>query len=107
MAAISDPLFAYDRDLGRYVCGADETGRACWAEPLVTAAVRFDYDSLKAGSDAVARLGRRNDSKQVTPRRRAALLPAISGVVDRVAIVVIGTAGTTSGIPIGLRWVLR
>ena len=25
------------------VCGADEAGRAAWAGPLVTAAVRFDY----------------------------------------------------------------
>jgi ribonuclease HII len=45
-----------------------------------------------AGSDAVARLEWLNDSKQVTPRRRAALLPAIFEVSDRVAIVVIPAA---------------
>ena len=55
---MSDALFAYDRALGaRYVCGADEAGRACWAGPLVAAAVRFDYDRLgfpetRAGSGA-------------------------------------------------------
>jgi ribonuclease HII len=86
-------LLAYDRDLGsRYVCGADEVGRACWAGPLVAAAVRFDYERLDGDLDAVARLGWLNNSKQVTPRRRAEILPAIWEVADKVAIVVIPAA---------------
>ena len=87
----SDALFESDRDHGsRYVCGADEAGRACWAGPLVAAAVRFDYDRVDA--NAVARLEHLNDSKKVTPRRRAALLPVILEVADVVAIVVIPAA---------------
>ncbi len=58
----------------------------------MAAAVRFDHDRLRAGSDAVARLEWLNDSKQVTPRRRRALLPAIFEAADQVAIVVIPAA---------------
>jgi ribonuclease HII len=90
---VNDSLFAFDRDFhARYVCGADESGRACWAGPLVAAAVRFDYHRLKPDTAAVARLEHLNDCKQVTPRRRAALLPAIWEVADRVSIVVISAA---------------
>lgn len=85
--AISEALFAYDRDRGRYVCGADEVGMACWAGPLVAAAVRFDYDRLDA--DALARLEHLNSSKKVTPLRRAALLPVLLELVDMVAYVAI------------------
>ena len=87
---MSDSLFAYDRDLGRrYVCGADEAGRACWAGPLVAAAVRFDYDRLGADSDAVARLAGLDDGKKLSSRRRAALLPVIFEVADMAVSVVI------------------
>jgi hypothetical protein len=42
---MSDIRFAFDGELGsKYVCGADEAGRAAWAGPLVAAAVRFDYE---------------------------------------------------------------
>ena len=52
---MSDSLFAYDRGLGyRFVCGADEAGRAAWAGPLVAAAVRFDCERLN--EETVARL---------------------------------------------------
>ncbi len=87
---MSEALLKFDRGLGgRYICGADEAGRACWAGPLVAAAVRFDCDRLNADTVAVARFEHLNDSKRVTPRRRAALMPAIFEVADRVAIVVI------------------
>ena len=47
MAVGSELLFRNDRGRGcRYVCGADGAGRAAWAGPLVTAAVRFDYTRL-------------------------------------------------------------
>jgi ribonuclease HII len=86
--AMSDSLFAYDRGQGgRYVCGADEAGRACMAGPLVAAAVRFDYARLDAA--AVDRLTHLNDSKQLSSRRRAAILPVVFEVVDMAAIVVI------------------
>jgi ribonuclease HII len=97
-AVVSDLLFRHDRDLGRrYVCGADEAGRAAWAGPLVTAAVRFDYDRLEASSDAVKRLEYLNDSKAVSDRRRAMLLSAIFDLADKVAIVAVSAAKIDSG----------
>ena len=86
-AEISEALLAYDRGRGRYVCGADEVGMACWAGPLVAAAVRFDYARLDA--DVVERLEHLNSSKKVTPLRRAALLPVLLELVDMVAYVAI------------------
>src|SRR4051812_4829456 len=71
----------------RYVCGADEAGRACMAGPLVAAAVRFDYERLDAA--AFARLADLNDSKKLSARRRAALLPVVFEVADMVISVVI------------------
>src|SRR4029079_7308761 len=98
MTAESEALFDYDRALGSpCVCGADEAGRAAWAGPLVAAAVRFDFDRLTAGSDAVKRLERLNDSKKVSPARRAALLPVISEVADVVAVVVASAAEIDRG----------
>jgi ribonuclease HII len=84
---ISEALFAHDRARGRYVCGADEVGMACWAGPMVAAAVRFDYDRLDA--DAFARLGDLNSSKKLTAPRRAALLPVLLEVADMVSYVAI------------------
>ena len=85
---MSDSLFSFDRGQSpRYVCGADEAGRACMAGPLVAAAVRFDYARLDA--DAVARLADLNDSKKLSPRRRAALLPVVFEVADMAVFVVI------------------
>jgi ribonuclease HII len=85
---MSNPLFAFDRGQGlRYVCGADEAGRACMAGPLVAAAVRFDYERLDA--DAFARLADLNDSKKLSPRRRATLLPVLLEVADIAVSVVI------------------
>ena len=72
------------------MCGADEAGRACLAGPLVAAAVRFDYARLDA--DAVARLADLNDSKKLSPRRRAALLPVVLDVADMAVFVVIPAA---------------
>jgi ribonuclease HII len=85
---MSDSLFSFDRGQdARFVCGADESGRACWAGPLVTAAVRFDYERLDA--DAVARLADLDDCKKLSSRRRAALLPVVFEVADMVVTVVI------------------
>ena len=82
---MSDSLFSFDRGQGaRYVCGADEAGRACMAGPLVAAAVRFDYERLDA--DAFARLADLNDSKKLSSRRRAALLPVVFEVADMVVV---------------------
>ena len=53
---MSDSLFSFDRGLdARYVCGTDEAGCACWAGPLVAAAVRFDYD--RSGADSTRSRG--------------------------------------------------
>ncbi len=86
--AMSDSLFSFDRGQGaQYVCGADEAGRGCMAGPLVAAAVRFDYERLDA--DAFARLADLNDSKKLSSRRRAALLPVVLDVADMAVSVVI------------------
>src|SRR4051794_16641975 len=85
---MSDSLFAFDRGQGvRYVCGADEAGRACMAGPLVAAGVRLNYERLD--TDADARLADLNDSKKLSSRRRAALLPVVFEVADMVVSVVI------------------
>jgi len=98
MAVGSERLFSNDRGRGcRYVCGADEAGRAAWAGPLVTAAVGFDYDRLEPDSDAVGRLVYLNDSKRVSDRRRAMLLSAIFDLADEVAIVAVSAAKIDSG----------
>lgn len=57
------------------------------AGPLVAAAVRFDYERLDA--DAFARLADLNDSKKLSSRRRAALLPVVLDVADMAVSVVI------------------
>jgi len=69
------------------VCGADEAGRACMAGPLVAAAVRFDYE--RSDADAFARLADLNDSKKLSSRRRAALLPVVLDAADMAVSVVI------------------
>jgi ribonuclease HII len=75
-------LFDYDRAHGRLVAGCDEAGRACFAGPLVAAAVLFDYDRLD--EDLLAGL---NDSKKLTPARREALYGPVLGCAARVAVV--------------------
>ena len=57
------------------------------AGPLVAAAVRFDHERLDAHADA--RLADLNDSKKLSPQRRAALLPVVFEVADMVVSVVI------------------
>jgi ribonuclease HII len=92
---ITKALFEFDRtrarDAGaRYVCGADEVGHGCWAGPLVVAAVRFDYERLEPATED--RLTGLNDSKKVSARRRAALLPVIMEVADMAVVVVTSAA---------------
>ena len=50
------------------VCGIDEAGRGPWAGPVVAAAVVLDRGNIPPGL---------NDSKKLTPRRRATLFDAI------------------------------
>ncbi len=50
------------------ICGVDEAGRGPWAGPVVAAAVVLDRGCVPPGLD---------DSKKLTPRRRAALFDAI------------------------------
>jgi ribonuclease HII len=79
---VSDELFDYDRDHGRLVAGCDEVGLACFAGPLVAAAVLFDYDGLD--QDLLVGL---NDSKKLTPARRDALYGPVLRCAARVAVV--------------------
>ncbi len=91
MDETNDSLFDFDRAQGaRYVCGVDEAGNGGWAGPLVAAAVRLDYDRVDA--ETIARLADLNDSKQVTGRRRAALLPVVLDVADVSAVVSVSPA---------------
>ena len=50
------------------ICGVDEAGRGPWAGPVVAAAVVLDRGCIPPGLD---------DSKKLTPRRRAALFDAV------------------------------
>src|SRR4051812_32696848 len=75
-------LFDYDRSHGHVVAGCDEAGRACFAGPLVAAAVLFDYDRLD--QDLLAGL---NDSKKLTPARRDELYGLVLRCAARVAVV--------------------
>jgi len=59
---MSQQLFDYDNKLRAKkkittICGLEETGRGCWAGPLVAAAVIFDSDDL---------LDEINDSKKLS-----------------------------------------
>ena len=81
-------LLAFDRRLGvRHVAGADEAGRGSLAGPLVTAAVLFDYGTLR--DHRVRALALLNDSKQLTPDEREQLFRAVAGCAQGIAVRVI------------------
>lgn len=79
-------LLDHDLALGvPRVAGADEAGRGCLAGPLVAAAVCLDLGSMSsAARDA---LGGLDDSKRLTPRRRAALVGAIWAHAEQVVVI--------------------
>jgi ribonuclease HII len=81
--ALAD-LIAFDAAHGDVVCGADETGRACFAGPLVAAAVRLRPAGLDAQS--LAALERLDDSKKLSATVRAGLYPVVLGAAESVAI---------------------
>ena len=68
------------------VAGLDEAGRGAWAGPVTAAAVILPLDRPAA----LARLAGVNDSKQLSPARRAALLPLI---LENALAVGVGGAG--------------
>jgi ribonuclease HII len=71
---IDRPTLDYERRLWKAgytaVAGIDEAGRGAWAGPVVAAAVILDLSN-------VSTLREVNDSKQLSPRQRAALYPVI------------------------------
>ncbi len=79
-------LLDHDIALGvRRVAGADEAGRGCLAGPLVAAAVCLDLVGLsRTGHEALAGL---DDSKRLTPRRRAALVAVVMEHAEQVVVV--------------------
>jgi ribonuclease HII len=81
--ALAD-LIAFDATHGDVVCGADEAGRACYAGPLVAAAVRLRPAGLDAQS--LAALERLDDSKKLSATARAELYPVVLGAAQSVAI---------------------
>ncbi|HRE59765.1 MAG TPA: ribonuclease HII [Micropepsaceae bacterium] len=68
----SGPSFAHEQAMGQAhgfpVAGIDEAGRGPWAGPVVAAAVILDPDVSIPGID---------DSKRLTPKKRAALFDLI------------------------------
>ncbi|MEI7793548.1 MAG: ribonuclease HII, partial [Thermoleophilia bacterium] len=80
------PLLDHDLQLGvDRVVGADEAGRGCLAGPLVAAAVCLNLGSMsRAAMEALSGL---NDSKRLSPRRRAALVGAVMMYAEQVVII--------------------
>ena len=66
------PDFALERGLSGPVCGVDEAGRGPWAGPVVACAVILDPDALPP-----ALLAGIDDSKKLSPARRAALVDGL------------------------------
>jgi ribonuclease HII len=79
-------LIAHDMDLGgRFVAGADEAGRGCLAGPIVAAAVCLDTQRL--GDAGLRDLAGLDDSKRLTPRRRAGLVGAVMRHAFQVVVI--------------------
>ena len=79
-------LLDHDLALGvGRLAGADEAGRGCLAGPLVAAAVCLDLRSMS--STARAALSGLDDSKRLTPRRRAALVGAVWAHAEQVVVI--------------------
>lgn len=70
MATPSSKLWEHDQSLGhRFVIGADEAGRGCWAGPIVGAAVAIDLELVE-----IEPLLKLNDSKKLSEKVRLELL---------------------------------
>jgi ribonuclease HII len=84
---VTSSLLDHDRARGvRLIAGADEVGRACWAGPIMAAAVLFDLERLAAGSGR-ALAEELNDSKRLSRRKCERLASAILAHADAVTIV--------------------
>jgi len=81
-------LFRFDMRYGNLVAGCDEAGRGCFAGPLVSAAVLFDYERL--GREEKRDLQTLSDSKKLSPRAREHLFPLIQAYAASVAVVTYG-----------------
>jgi ribonuclease HII len=83
---MSRPTLAHERRLQRHgyslIAGIDEAGRGAWAGPVVAAAVIFPLQN----HSLTKTLRGVNDSKQLTPRRREALIPVIQAASVTVGI---------------------
>jgi ribonuclease HII len=82
-------LLAHDRARGvRLIAGVDEVGRACWAGPIMAAGVLFDLERLAsgAGRDLLEEL---DDSKRLSPGKRARLAEGVFAHADAVSLVYI------------------
>jgi len=84
-AKTSTALFRFDTRYGNLVAGCDEAGRGCFAGPLVSAAVLFDYDLL--GREEKCDLRTLHDSKKLTAKAREHLYPLIRAHASSVAVV--------------------
>lgn len=73
------PHYDYEREGPVPVCGIDEVGRGPWAGPVVAAAVILDPAAIPEGL---------NDSKRLSPERRAELAEILGGQ----AMVAVGVA---------------
>ncbi|HZT85169.1 MAG TPA: ribonuclease HII [Gaiellaceae bacterium] len=80
-------LLAHDRARGvRLIAGVDEVGRACWAGPIMAAGVLFDLEQLASGPgrDLLEEL---DDSKRLSPGKRARLAQGVLAHADAVSLV--------------------
>ena len=68
----------------RWVAGADEAGRGCLAGPVTAAAVLFDMQLLSEFPEELRQL---NDSKQLSKRKRQALVQPILESATRSVVI--------------------
>jgi ribonuclease HII len=78
------------------MAGADEAGRGCFAGPLVTAAVVFDYSRIDTDFCTDLLQGLR-DSKKMTGLARQRLYPHITRCAARFAVVVTAARSIDDG----------
>jgi len=84
MSPRADLRYEYNlRDQGfLHIAGLDEAGRGAWAGPVVAGAVILPLDRF----DLMHALEGVNDSKQLSPKTREALLPRITDAALRVSV---------------------
>ena len=80
-------LIAHDRARGdRFIAGVDEVGRACWAGPIVAAAVLFDLERVASAPNG-SLLEELDDSKRLSRGKRERLAQVVLAYAEAVSLV--------------------